>query len=211
MRYHLFDSSKPRIRHVGVVGGYEGIDKATDEARRLSRESPTGALHVSVMAMVRSVTSVRSVDSEAPKNLADHDALRDALAVLSGSPGNDELCDRIVGLLERRRKPWVWMPHAGHFILRHRCQFHMNTCVGEHLVSTVGELVMDSHAREALAISRGVVLEGVGDARERDYMRKIGFEDIGLGTKYETMVFPSKPNTDPKYGCAHTSQRTGEK
>jgi len=88
-----------------------------------------------------------------------------------------------------KREKWVWMPHAGHFILGYKCQFRLNTYVGKYIVSTVGEYLPDSQVREILAKSRGVTLEGKGDEREADYMNKIGYEEIGYKRIYETMVF----------------------
>lgn len=87
---------------------------------------------------------------------------------------------------------WVWMPHAGHFILGDQCQFRLNTRIGKFIISTVGEYLPDSHVREVYAKSRGIELEGIGDARESDYLKKIGYEEIGSGRKYETMVFKAK-------------------
>lgn len=87
---------------------------------------------------------------------------------------------------------WIWMPHPGHLIVSRDCRFHLNTKVGRYIVSTVGEYLPDAEVREILANSRSIELGGRGDARCADYMQKIGFEDIGFGRKYETMVFPAK-------------------
>jgi hypothetical protein len=81
------------------------------------------------------------------------------------------------------------MPHPAHFICSYDCKFFLATKVGKYIVSTVGEYFPDSEIREIYAKSRGVKLEGMGDARRADYMKKIGFEEIGYGRKYETMVF----------------------
>ena len=96
------------------------------------------------------------------------------------------------------KSEWVWMPHAGHLIVGSKCRFHLNTYVGDYLVSTVGEYVPDSATREILAQSRGVNLRGRGDEREADWMRKVGFEEIGAGRTYETLVFHA---TKAKDGC----------
>jgi hypothetical protein len=56
-------------------------------------------------------------------------------------------------------------------------------------VSTVGELWPEAGRREIIAKTRGIVLEGRGDARDIDYMKKIGYDTIGCGRLYETMVF----------------------
>ena len=37
------------------------------------------------------------------------------------------------------RNQWKWFGIAGHYILGHRCQFHLTTQVGKYLISTVGE------------------------------------------------------------------------
>ncbi len=84
---------------------------------------------------------------------------------------------------------WRWFGSPGHFICSQKCRFHLCTQVGAVLVSTVGELLFGEGAREILAKSRGFMLEGKGDAREADYMQKIGYEDVGYGRKYETMAF----------------------
>lgn len=88
-----------------------------------------------------------------------------------------------------KRENWVWMPHGAHFICARDCKFHLATYVGGYIVSTVGEMVPDAPVRERFASSRGVTLEGQGDARLADYMRKVGYQEIGFGRKYETMVF----------------------
>jgi hypothetical protein len=90
---------------------------------------------------------------------------------------------------------WIWMPHAGHFIGGHQCRFKLNTYVNGYIISTVGELVWDSQVREIMADNRKVKLEGRGDAREYDYLKKLGYEDIGLNRKYETMVFKARKST----------------
>jgi hypothetical protein len=99
------------------------------------------------------------------------------------------------------RGEWVWMPHAAHFICARDCRFHLATWVGNYIVSTVGEYEPDSATREILARSRGVILEGRGDARRADYASKIGWEEIGSGRKYETFVFPAKPRPSTQEQC----------
>jgi hypothetical protein len=97
---------------------------------------------------------------------------------------------------------WVWMPHAAHFILGHKCRFHLATYIPgqDVIVSTVGEYFPDEGVRETIAKSRGVILKGRGDEREHDYMQRIGFEKIGCDRIYETMVFKAVPGE--KCGCA---------
>ena len=97
-----------------------------------------------------------------------------------------------------KQENWIWMPHHGHFICGSHCRFKLNTCVGKYIVSTVGEWVPDSQIRDMFAKIRGIELVGQGDAREADWLTKAGFEDIGVGRKYETMVFRSKKSTN---GC----------
>jgi hypothetical protein len=74
-------------------------------------------------------------------------------------------------------------------------------------VSTVGEYLPDSVVRELLAKSRGVALEGRGDARRADYMEKIGYETVGCDRKYETMVFKARSD---EHGCCPWRQDSGE-
>jgi hypothetical protein len=88
------------------------------------------------------------------------------------------------------------MPHPGHLIISFDCRFHMNTYVNGYIVSTVGEYFPCDGTREILATSRGVTLQGRGDERKADYMKKIGFEDLGFGRKYETMVFKAEESKD---------------
>jgi len=94
------------------------------------------------------------------------------------------------------RNKWIWMPHPGHLIVSRDCRFHLNTYVGKYIVSTVGEYLPDYQVREILAESRDIILEGKGDNRLADYMKKVGYEEIGSGRKYETMVFASRKSDD---------------
>lgn len=87
------------------------------------------------------------------------------------------------------KEQWQWFGHAAHFICGSDCRFHLATLIGDYVISTVGEYLPDSQVREILARSRGVSLEGRGDDRRADWMRKVGYEEIGLGRKFETMVF----------------------
>ena len=86
-------------------------------------------------------------------------------------------------------KNWKWFGSPGHLIVSLDCRFHLCTQVGGHLVSTVGEYLPDSSVREILAKSRGKTLEGIGEMRRADFLDKIGYEEIGCGRKFETMVF----------------------
>lgn len=86
---------------------------------------------------------------------------------------------------------WKWYGSPGHFILAFNCRFHMLTRVGGYIVCTIGENFPDAPVREIMAQSRGITLEGKGDARIQDYMQKIGFDPMGASDcKYETLVFP---------------------
>jgi hypothetical protein len=103
-----------------------------------------------------------------------------------------------------KKDKWVWMPHAGHLIVGRDCQFHLNTCVGNYLVSTVGEYWPDYLVREIIAQTKGVTLEGIGDAREVDFLQKCGYESIGCDRLYETMVFKAKKAEDKC--CPYTAE-----
>lgn len=86
------------------------------------------------------------------------------------------------------------MPHAGHFICGRDCQFRLNTCVGKFIVSTVGEYWPDRQVREihAQVFNMKWLIENkyrLGDDFNYAYMKQFGFDDIGAGRKYETMVF----------------------
>ena len=98
---------------------------------------------------------------------------------------------------------WKWFGNAGHFICAHWCRFHLCTLIGEHLVSTVGQYVPDEGCREIHCHVRGIELVGRGDERLADYMRKVGFQEIGCGRTYETMVFKTTGEfcVTPQCGC----------
>ncbi len=97
---------------------------------------------------------------------------------------------------------WIFMPHPAHFICARDCKFFLSTYVPRPdgsigvIVSTVGEYFPSREVREIFAQSRGITLSGKGDGRDADYMKKIGFEEIGYQRKYETMVFRAKPRED---------------
>lgn len=96
---------------------------------------------------------------------------------------------------------WRWFGNAGHLIVASDCWFHLCTQIGDVLVSTIGEYFPPESLRERFAESRGVALEGFGDARRADYLRKIGFEEIGYGRTYETMVFRTTGDVCHAAGC----------
>lgn len=87
---------------------------------------------------------------------------------------------------------WIWMPHPGHLIVASHCRFHLNTYVNDHIVSTVGEWVPSETEQYLFANLKGITLEGKGDAREAYYVQKMGYQEIGAGRTYETMVFTAR-------------------
>jgi len=96
-----------------------------------------------------------------------------------------------------KQNNWVWMPHAGHFILGHKCQFKLNTYVGGYIVSTVGELWNERKVREIHAevhdknwLMKNIQLKG--DDFDNSYFKRFEFEEIGMKRTYETMVFKAK-------------------
>lgn len=96
---------------------------------------------------------------------------------------------------------WIWMPHPGHYSRSHECRFHLNTYTNGYIISTVGELWPPDNEREIIAKSRGITLRGIGDARASDYMKKIGFHDVGFNRQYETMVFHAQRNLSADTQC----------
>jgi len=100
------------------------------------------------------------------------------------------------------KSEWVWMPHAAHLIVSRNCIFYLATCVGKHIVSTVGEYLPDAPVREILARSRGIELVGRGDERLASWMKQMGYEGIRGDYKYETLVFPAinEPES-PEWDC----------
>lgn len=102
---------------------------------------------------------------------------------------------------------WEWFGLSGHLIVSMDCRFHMCTLIGDVLVSTVGMYLPDSQVREGLARSRGIELEGRGDARRYDWLRKNnGYEEIGVDRKFETMAFMAGPRCEvPGCNCGQPS------
>jgi hypothetical protein len=80
------------------------------------------------------------------------------------------------------------------------CRFHLATLVGKYLVSTVGEYLPDEGGREIHAQSKGIVLTGRGDERRYDFLKRVGFVEVGCDRKYETMVFRAG-ETCARPGC----------
>lgn len=88
------------------------------------------------------------------------------------------------------------MPHPGHLCVSSDCKFVLNTYVGKYIVSTVGEYWPDSQIRKIIAKCRDIEVNGEGDNWDADYMKKIGYQEIGMGTFYETMVFKAIKGTE---------------
>ena len=89
------------------------------------------------------------------------------------------------------------MPHAAHLIVGNDCRFFLATYVGKYIVSTVGEYWPDKVVREIHAkvhdpkwLSENEHLKG--DNFDSAYFKKFGYEEIGLGRIYETMVFKAE-------------------
>lgn len=106
-----------------------------------------------------------------------------------------------------KSKDWVWMPHAGHLVVGSMCRFHLNTLVNGRIVSTVGEYLPPEGSWPIYAESKRVILEGRGDELERDFLKKVGFVEIGAGRMYETMVFKARKSTAR---CCAWEQSSGE-
>ncbi len=96
---------------------------------------------------------------------------------------------------------WDWFGSPAHFIGSRDCRFHLATRVGCVIVSTVGEYLPDSRVREVIAKVKSVKLEGMGDARDADFLKKIGFEKIGCDRLFETMVFRLSSGELCECGC----------
>lgn len=112
-----------------------------------------------------------------------------------------------------KKEKWIWMPHAGHFIGSKHCRFHLNTYVGKYIVSTVGELWWERPSREIHAKIYDKVWykknkDLKGDNFDHAYMERFGFEEIGCGRLYETMVF--KSIKDKHKCCPYTASDWSE-
>lgn len=108
----------------------------------------------------------------------------------------------------RRSRPTVkWFGNAGHFICSHWCRFHLTTQVGPWLVSTVGEYWPERPAREmhARVYDAAWLAENhhlKGDHFDSAYLNRFGFQEIGSGRTYETMVFcAGNPCARTDCGC----------
>jgi len=96
-----------------------------------------------------------------------------------------------------KKQDWIWMPHPGHLAVGSDCRFHLNTYVGDFIVSTVGEWWPERPVREIHAQvhdPKWLFENGrlKGDNFDRAYMKRFGFEEIGYGRTYETFVFKAE-------------------
>lgn len=97
---------------------------------------------------------------------------------------------------------WKWYGNAAHLIVGNDCRFHMATLVGKHIVSTVGEWLPDSTSWDIYARSKDITLAGRGDERRYDFLKRVGYVEIGCERKYETMVFKAGvPCKSKTCGC----------
>ena len=103
------------------------------------------------------------------------------------------------------KSKWVWMPHAGHLIIGDQCKFHLTTYVGKYIVSTVGEWETEDACKRIHAeiydpkwYAEHKDLKG--DYFKAKYMKKFGYEEIGYGRKFESMVFKAVKAKD-EYKC----------
>lgn len=97
---------------------------------------------------------------------------------------------------------WIWMGHAGHFILGHKCRFKLCTYVKGYIISTVGEYIPDN---SIIDIYHPEFKHLKGDEKEHAYRVKYNCESIGCGDKdkYETMVFKAKESEDKDSCCPY--------
>ena len=102
------------------------------------------------------------------------------------------------------RSDWKWFGNAGYLIVGHMCRFHLCTQVGGYLISTVGQYWPERPSREIHAsvydpewLSRNRHRQG--DDFDHAYMKRFGYEEIGCGRTFETMVFRAGPIC--KCGC----------
>lgn len=102
-------------------------------------------------------------------------------------------------------RDWKWFGNPGHLIVSRWCRFHLCTQIGAFLISTVGEYWPERSVREIHAqftdptwLARNHHLKG--DAFDAAYMQRFGFEEIGCGRKYETMVFCAEGSCSAE-GC----------
>ena len=105
---------------------------------------------------------------------------------------------------EIQQNKWIWYGNALHFICGNKCQFHLATKVGKHVISTVGELWLERGSREIHAEVHDIkwLQENkhlLGNNFDYAYKKRFGFEEIGCDRKFETLVF--KIAKDYECGC----------
>ena len=93
-----------------------------------------------------------------------------------------------------KKQNWIWMPHPAHLCVSHMCRFHLSTYVGKYIVSTVGEYSPPRSVKEITARIKDLDWHEKnnhlkGEEYEYAYLRKFGFDEIGMSRTYETMVF----------------------
>ena len=72
-----------------------------------------------------------------------------------------------------KKENWKWFGNAGHLCISQYCRFHLCTKIGKYLISTVGEYLPSQSSQEIIASSKGFTLEGRGDSRQTDFLKKI--------------------------------------
>lgn len=102
---------------------------------------------------------------------------------------------------------WKWFGNAGHLIVAQSCRFHLCTHIGDYMVSTVGEYWPERPTREIHAkfhdsqwLDAHQILRG--DNFDAAYMERFGYEEIGCGRKFETLVFKAGKPCAQK-GCLY--------
>ena len=83
------------------------------------------------------------------------------------------------------------MPHPGHFIGSRDCGFFLNTFVGRHIVSTVGEY----RTRSTVKLVGETELKEV-PPKYKEWFKRMGFDLLGFTRFYETMVFKAKIDSE---------------
>jgi|TARA_Y100000310_G_scaffold103241_1_gene101550 hypothetical protein len=89
------------------------------------------------------------------------------------------------------KEDWIWMPHAGHFILGHNCRFRLCTYVGKYIVSTVGELWQDTTCQKIHA--------EVYDPKWYEENKHLKGDDWEFAFKKEFGYFPIGPTKEELY------------
>lgn len=88
------------------------------------------------------------------------------------------------------------MPHGGHFCLANRCCFRMNTFVNGYIVSTVGELQLDSRIQTPF---QEINLKKYVEEKYQSFLSR--FDTVGCERFYETMVFKAISHEDLDFIC----------